>query len=210
MKEAYYFMIVAADHLVRAGLTSGIEELPDCTVVSQANPVELLPDIATAVEETAANIMLWDWGLDTGDPSAIDFQEIEIPVIILLADALQANEVWSTGANALIRRDSSPEKILAAASAVKQGLAVIEPEFTFKVVSQRPLLAEDFDELPTVRELQVLQLMAEGLTNKAIAQKLGISQHTAKFHVNSILTKLNAQSRTEAVVLATRLGFIAL
>jgi DNA-binding NarL/FixJ family response regulator len=56
----------------------------------------------------------------------------------------------------------------------------------------------------------VLQLLAEGLTNRAIANALGISEHTVKFHVNALLAKFDAQSRTQAVVTATRLGFIVL
>ena len=62
----------------------------------------------------------------------------------------------------------------------------------------------------TTRELEVLRLVAEGLPNKAIAHRLGISEHTIKFHVNSIMGKLGAQSRTEAVISATRQGQILL
>ncbi len=62
----------------------------------------------------------------------------------------------------------------------------------------------------TPREREVLQLLAEGLANRAIAQRLAISEHTVKFHVNAILGKLNAQSRTEAVVRAARLGLLIL
>ena len=62
----------------------------------------------------------------------------------------------------------------------------------------------------TPRELEVLQLLAEGLPNKTIARRLEISEHTVKFHVNAIMSKLNAQSRTEAVVRATQLGLILL
>ena len=62
----------------------------------------------------------------------------------------------------------------------------------------------------TARENEVLQLLARGLTNRAIAQALGISQHTVKFHVNAIMSKLHAQSRTEAVVRASQLGLIVL
>ena len=60
------------------------------------------------------------------------------------------------------------------------------------------------------QELEVLALVADGLPNKAIAGRLGISDHTVKFHVNAILGKLGAQSRTEAVIQATRLGLILL
>jgi len=62
----------------------------------------------------------------------------------------------------------------------------------------------------TAREMEVLQLMAAGLANKAIAQQLAISEHTIKFHVNAILGKLGAHTRTEAVTRAARLGLIVL
>jgi len=62
----------------------------------------------------------------------------------------------------------------------------------------------------TPRERHVLQLLAEGLPNKAIADRLGISEHTVKFHVSAIMSKLGAQSRTEAVTRAARLGLIIL
>jgi DNA-binding NarL/FixJ family response regulator len=73
-----------------------------------------------------------------------------------------------------------------------------------RTVSSAP--AESF----TPREREVLALVAEGLANKMIARKLGITEHTVKFHLNAILTKLGAQSRTEAVVKATRMGLLAL
>ena len=62
----------------------------------------------------------------------------------------------------------------------------------------------------TPRELDVLKLLAEGLPNKGVASRLEVSEHTVKCHVNSIMGKLNAQSRTEAVILATRLGLLPL
>ena len=62
----------------------------------------------------------------------------------------------------------------------------------------------------TPRESEVLQLLAEGLPNKAIAERLGISDHTAKFHVNAILGKLGASTRTEALAQAARLGLVLL
>jgi DNA-binding NarL/FixJ family response regulator len=64
--------------------------------------------------------------------------------------------------------------------------------------------------LLTPREQDVLQILAEGLPNKGVASRLGVTEHTVKFHVNSIMGKLNAQSRTEAVALATRLGLLPL
>jgi DNA-binding NarL/FixJ family response regulator len=89
-------------------------------------------------------------------------------------------------------------------------LVVIDPALCGAVMPSGEPSPEAPTEALTPRELDVLQLMAEGLANKAIAQKLGISDHTVKFHVNAIMSKLNAQSRTEAVVRATRLGLIIL
>jgi two-component system, NarL family, nitrate/nitrite response regulator NarL len=87
---------------------------------------------------------------------------------------------------------------------------VLEPEIARMLLpaaySPEPAIAVEL----TAREQEVLQLLAEGLPNKAIARRLEISEHTVKFHVNAILGKLNAQSRTEAVVRAGRLGLILL
>ena len=92
-----------------------------------------------------------------------------------------------------------------------RGMVVLDPRFSSAVshaAARRspPATVETL----TRRELEVLRLLAEGSPNKAIAYRLDISEHTVKFHVNSILTKLNAQSRTEAVTTATRLGLILL
>ena len=90
------------------------------------------------------------------------------------------------------------------------GLTVLEPALADTISPHRTRTVTPPTGHLTPRELQVLQLLAEGLANKAIAHQLDISEHTVKFHVNSILSKLNAQSRTEAVMQATRLGLIPL
>jgi DNA-binding NarL/FixJ family response regulator len=89
-------------------------------------------------------------------------------------------------------------------------LIALDPALADVVQPSRDLLPQPPAEELTPRELEVLQLLAEGLSNKAIAYRLDISEHTVKFHVNAILGKLSAQSRTEAVVQATRLGLIIL
>ena len=107
-------------------------------------------------------------------------------------------------------RTASAVRLEATIHAVAQGLAVIEPELLADVWPAGPPVESDLAEELTPRELEVLQLLAEGLANKAIAQRLTISEHTVKFHVNAIMSKLGAQSRTAAVVRATRLGLIML
>jgi two-component system nitrate/nitrite response regulator NarL len=130
--------------------------------------------------------------------------------VALLPDEAQAPEVWASGVRGLLLRDAGAETLQAALQAIGQGLVVLDPSLA---LSPLPVLEPGLDSLVeelTPRETEVLQLLADGLTNKAIAQRLGISDHTVKFHVNAILGKLGAQSRTEAVVRATRLGLLLL
>ncbi len=87
---------------------------------------------------------------------------------------------------------------------------VIDPVFPVSVLPSRGALSGSPAEELTPREIEVLQLVAEGLPNKQIALRLGISEHTVKFHVDAILGKLGAHSRTEAVTRAARLGLLVL
>jgi len=100
--------------------------------------------------------------------------------------------------------------------AVTNGLAVLPGDLFLTLLSKASLVGELLDDNDvdrarlTARELEVLAAMADGVSNKAIARRLGISFHTAKFHVAAILAKLNADSRTEAVAKAAQLGLVML
>jgi DNA-binding NarL/FixJ family response regulator len=110
-------------------------------------------------------------------------------------------------------KDAGADEILAALRAVTQGLVVLDPAIARLTTLRQPALtptSAGLDEALTDRETEVLQLLSLGLPNKTIATRLGISEHTAKFHVGSILAKLGAASRTEAVTLAARRGLLVL
>ena len=113
-------------------------------------------------------------------------------------------------------RDAGPEEITAAATAVAGGLTALDPRLTAETLAAiaRPRMASEIasvsDEPLTAREREVLQLLAQGIPNKQIAQRLRISEHTVKFHVSAIMAKLNAASRTEAVTTAARRGLLLL
>ena len=202
-------LVVADDSLVRAGLAALLDREPGCNVVGQvaggADPSDIRavygPDVA-----------VWDLGWD---PSAAlenlaELREAGLPVVALLPDKTYLGDAWSSGARGLLPRDSEPQALVAALTAVAQGLVVLDPSLSDGVPppidrAAPPLIAD-----LTPREQEVLQLLAEGLPNKSIAQRLAISEHTVKFHVNAILGKLQAQSRTEAVTRATRLGLVLL
>ncbi len=129
---------------------------------------------------------------------------------IVLADESDAADLVLAGAAAVLPRMASSETIGAAIALVGQGLRLL-PDLalrTFIGVDVPPLP----DEAPalTPREREVLAAMADGASNKVIARRLGISFHTAKFHVASILTKLDADTRTEALARAARMGLVML
>jgi DNA-binding NarL/FixJ family response regulator len=101
-------------------------------------------------------------------------------------------------------------EILAAVDAASSGLAVLDPRELETLLAALPPHPANGNPTLTARELEVLRMMAEGDANKAIAWKLNISEHTAKFHVASILSKLNASTRTEAATMGIRRGLILL
>ena len=132
------------------------------------------------------------------------------PAIVVLAPELQpawTAEALRSGIRAVLPGDLGPREIVAAVEAAAAGLVVLHPQDLTALVPDRPIPAAPAQPL-SPREVQVLRMLAEGHGNKIIAWKLGISEHTAKFHVASILTKLNAGTRTEAVTQGIRRGLI--
>jgi len=129
-------------------------------------------------------------------------QSFDVPLLVLLSDGADALEAIAAGARGAISRSSSPSRIHAALRAIGEGLIVIDREPSRD--------AEPLADPLTAREQDVLDLLASGLTNKEIATRLGITDHTVKFHVNAILAKLGAETRTEAVVHAAKLGIVVL
>ncbi|MDQ6704902.1 MAG: response regulator transcription factor, partial [Acidobacteriota bacterium] len=128
--------------------------------------------------------------------------------IVLLVDDVSARYLRD-GARAVLPHGASAREILAAIEAVAAGLVVGYPD-VLEGLSPGPALSATSDGLLTTREIEVLRMLSEGLPNKEIAWRLGISEHTVKFHVGSLFAKLNASSRTEAVTLGVRQGLILL
>lgn len=204
--------IVANDPLARAGLATLLAAEPAADIVAQLSLTDWLADLqADEWADLRLDGVIWDvgWAMPATLPEAEPFP---LPVVALLADEAAVPHLWSLGIQAMLRRDASAAAMVAALQAAQHGVAVLDPEFVTAVLPTSPLTPETLPELVelTPREQEVLTLLAEGLTNKAIAHQLEISDHTVKFHVNAILGKLNAQSRTEAVVQATRLGLLLL
>jgi DNA-binding NarL/FixJ family response regulator len=116
------------------------------------------------------------------------------------------------GVNAIMARDADKDQIALAVEAADAGYVLLHPTSARMLVNSVPSLPDSPDEMEhlTAREREVLGLMSDGLGNKEIAARLGISEHTVKFHTSSILAKLSAGSRTEAVSQGIRRGLIML
>lgn len=208
MREAAHTLIVAEDPLARAGLTAILAQTAGVLVAGQVGEQDA-SEAARAL--SFLEVVLWDLGWTPEDSLAALAQFIEAhatPVVALLANPALAGPVRAAGVRGLLRRTASATQIAAALQAVVHGLFVFDETLLTGIPATAMPEAAELAEPLTGRELEVLHLLAEGLSNKEIAHALGISEHTAKFHVNAILAKLGSQSRTEAVVKAMRAGLI--
>ncbi len=190
--------LLSDDPLLRAGLSSLLAQLGSIDVV----------------ERDRAEVALWDAGVDTGKALArlTELRQLDMPVVAVVGDSAHVAPALAAGARGVVLRDQVGPGIHAALAAVRSGLTVMDTQLASSLVPNQPPRephTKGRGEL-TERERQVVQLLAEGLSNKLIADRLGISDHTAKFHVNGVMVKLGASTRTEAVVESMRRGLIKL
>lgn len=177
--------------------------------VGDQGPSSLLGEAASGLLDPLAALVVWDVGRGRLEPDLDEQPDGNIPVLALVGDEDTGRLAWRLGYRAIVARESDEEQLVAAIIAAAAGLVIISPSLAGILLQEKKTAGSTSADL-TPREVEVLSLLAEGLTNKAIAHMLTISEHTVKFHVNAILSKLDAQSRTDAVVRATRLGLIAL
>jgi DNA-binding NarL/FixJ family response regulator len=205
-------MIVAADALARAGLSAILSSQNDLEVIGQLDPSD---DLDNALDVFQPDVVLWDIGYNA-DEVLDSFSEFTqhssaplIPVLVLVGDSSFAATLWQAGARSLLPRSAPVSTLAVALHAAAAKLIVLDQRSASSVLVPANGLPETMEPL-TAREKEVLQLIAQGLPNKSIARELAISEHTVKFHVNAILSKFGAQSRTEAVVIASRAGLVIL
>jgi two-component system, NarL family, nitrate/nitrite response regulator NarL len=210
-------LILSDDLLTRAGLAAVLDGAPGIRVAGQsdtyAEPADLL-------DLYRPDLLLWDLGWDPLQEHGSQviaplnrlaaLVELEIPVVVLAPDERSAVAAWHLGATALLLRSVETTALVAALQAAAVPLRVLDPLLVDAVITRQPDYAGALIEPLTPREVEVLSLLAEGMTNRAIGRALEISEHTAKFHIQALMGKLGAQSRTEVVVRATRLGLLTL
>jgi len=193
-------VVAARDPLVRAALAQRLGSAG--TPGEAASPGALL----------AADVALWDVGVDAPAPRdfADAFPEGRLPVLALVPDARAASAAWRAGARGVLPREAAPQSVAAALFALARGLVALDAALARVLVGPRVHEDAPLTDALTPRERAVLELVGEGLPNKLVADRLGVSERTVKFHLASVYAKLDAHSRTEAVARGARLGLIAL
>ena len=200
-------VVVSDDPLARTGIALLLGGQEGLTVADQVGVDEDWTD----AEEGEVHAAVWDLGL--GLRSGLERLRglgPAPPVVAIVADETDAREALAAGARGALPRTVDGDRLAAALRAAVQGLVTLDDSFAAALLRGAPPVAPELPESLTPREIEVLQLLSQGLANKAIASRLGISDHTVKFHVNAILGKLGVQSRGEAIVQAVRLGLVTL
>ncbi len=206
-------LVVGSSVAARVALDTILRDDPRFAIVGEGTRSG---DLTQLVRRFHPEVVVMEIGeLNPALRSLSSMQGMGAPAFVLLASQLTRIELrraLQTGVRAVLPRDASSAELATAINAVSSGLAVITTE-DLEVLLPTPGEMTVGDELAleeplTSRETEVLSMLAEGAANKEIAARLHISEHTAKFHVSSILAKLGASTRTEAVSRGYREGLI--
>lgn len=219
-------LVVAASPWVRAGIETLLRAEPEFQVLAPVSAVPTVAGLQALVEEAETlrpDLLLMDIesiAIETM-PALAALAQTGIALIVLFPiGSGHPSTAWiaeglRSGLRALLPRDIALAALIPALQAAAQGLSVVPAEELPTLVTvpaaREPAISLPAAEEPlTARECQILRRLAEGDGNKQIAAALGISEHTVKFHVTSLMGKLHAGTRTEAVAMAIRKGLIPL
>ncbi|NMG22354.1 response regulator transcription factor [Brasilonema bromeliae] len=210
--------VVAASPVVRAGLSAVVATSSKLTVVGTASDLDALtrefeqlqPDVLLLDVSGHFQELVWE--------KLLSSQQQPYPAIVVLTDELDSLDLEAAlraGVRSILPSSSTESEIVAAVEAIALGLIVLHSDtIEFLLPLKESSVREKDTAHPvqalTPREIEVLQMLGSGLSNKAIAKRLNISDHTVKFHVSSIFQKLGVSTRTEAVTVGVRLGLIML
>jgi DNA-binding NarL/FixJ family response regulator len=206
-------ILVADDHpIVREGLVAILSTQPDFSVVGQAATGS---EVVRMVTELRPDVLLLD--LEMPDMDGVEalhrLRDAHVPVRVIVFTAFDTDErilgAVRAGAQGYLLKGVPRDEVFQAIRVVHAGNSLLQP-----IVASRLLRQVSEENTSTVtgihaltaRELDVLRLLMRGLQNKEIANELVVTERTVKFHVSSILTKLGAGNRTEAVAIANKQG----
>lgn len=208
-------VVLADDHtVVRAGIRQFLEQVGDIQVIGEASDGEMA---VAMIERMAPDVAVLDiqmpklTGIEVSRRIRANRWPIGVLILTSYDDDPYITAVLKTGANGYVLKTASPDEIIHAVRDVFQGKSVLDAEIIPKVMAQiaNPKPAPVCESL-TEREIEILSLVARGLTNKVVGIKLKISDRTVQGHIARIFEKLQATSRTEAVMRGVSLGVIQL
>ncbi|GIK37056.1 MAG: DNA-binding response regulator [Chloroflexota bacterium] len=211
-------VVLADDHtVVRKGIRDFLEEEDDIQVVAEATTgaeavaltLEHRPEVAVL------DIQMPEMtGIEAARQIKAKIPEVQVLVLTAYDDDPYIFAMLQAGASGYVLKNAPSEELIRAVRTVAAGGSALDPTVTAKVMAQlssgKPLGAQAVIEKLTQRELDVLRLAARGHTNRAIGLELGISDRTVQGHLANIFGKLGVTTRTEAVLLAMKQGWITL
>ena len=209
-------VLLADDHaVVRAGIRQFLEQADDIIVVAEADDGEMACELIARQKPDVAVLdiqMPKATGIEVTRWVRANHRDVGVLILTAYDDDPYVMAVLQAGANGYILKTASPANILQAVRDVHEGKSALDPAVTARLMSQiagrTPPDQTSFESL-TEREIEVLILAGKGYTNKAIGMQLGISDRTVQGHLAKTYHKLDANSRTEAVMKAVSLGFIS-
>ncbi|MEM1393895.1 MAG: response regulator transcription factor [Cyanobacteria bacterium P01_H01_bin.150] len=209
----YTVIVIAVSPVIRMGLSAMLDDNSKLTVVKSGSDIDSLTD---EIIELRPDIVLLDWNSSDFESISLSQQFFSATIILLneLED-IDFGAILNAGVKGILLQTSSESEIIAAVKAVASGLVVLHPEIIDNLQLQKSANFQQQADIKSIqtltpREIEILQMLTPGLSNKVIAKQLNISDHTVKFHISSIFQKLNVSTRTEAVAVGVRLGLIML
>ncbi len=205
-------LIIEDDPMMQLGLEQSLQADPTCIVVGQAEDGYLGVEAALRLKP---DLIIMDIGLPRLDGIAAT-QKIkavlpEVRVVMLTSHTAETEIIaaLSSGADAYCIKGASVDRLQAAIAAAQEGATYLDPQIARRVIDhlKPPTLNSGISQL-SERELEVLKLMVEGLSNPEIAAKLYLSPNTIKTHVRGIMNKLSVDDRVQAAVVALRSGLV--
>lgn len=202
-------LVAANSVVVRAGLEAIVSTSSALSVVGSAT----LEAIDRQIDALAPDVVLLAWDLEDDLSAILSSDDLgSIAIVLLVEESGNIAESLRQQVRGILPTYASEREITIAIEAAHSGLTVLHSGAIDALLPSLPVAPQPASPTQslTPREIEVLTMMAEGLANKSIARRLQISEHTVKFHIGSIFSKLNATSRTEAVMLGARQGLILL
>jgi two-component system, NarL family, response regulator YdfI len=200
-------LLASASAVRRAGLEVILKQSSSFKLVGAVQGTQTIGQRAV---ELQADVVLADFEHET---PVITYNGLPVLALIDNPTAGWAAQALRSGVKSILPREAGSEEIAAAIQAAHRGLVLLDPAIAQQMLQRigtPPSPVPPSYENLTPRENEVLAMLAEGLANREIADRLGVSDHTIKFHISSILDKLGASTRTEAVTLGLRMGLIVL